>query len=326
MILLACTEVGVRHVNGLFAPKLDLSQFYQISTTLDHKLLGSVSSVASIEEARELLEQLGLSADAAAAGCAEPEAAATPARSGGLPRLATPPLAMLASTPLLLPTPLGSPTAERGGSTTPFSPLQAGGGMTSSWLSLKPGQKGRGPRGSIYLHDEPPTKTDVVTHYLRVVERKLSQRQHQAPDHGASEKPKTRTVGDMLRLPQLSDEELARCENSRSRLRVLPPDDDDDGDVNDECSPPVEKISVQRPHHKPPILEQQISAAIHNDQLRANYCNALIDQTYRRARDIGVSTASCLRLIQRGAAEKAKRKEIEQLERKKKKLRDRFVL
>jgi hypothetical protein len=313
-VLETCNEVGIASLpNNSFTSKLSLSQFYQIATTIDRKLLGAISSLASVEEARELLEQLGLSA-------VTDDEESSPPGDEAAPFFLTPPPG-----PLVISVPSSPIERHRSVSSvpkaltaTPAVPLPPM-GVSAAWLSPNPSQKGRGQRSSIFLHDVPPTSSALDDHFSRVADRIRSQHQCKSVPQ---DRPKQRTMGEMLHLPQLSAEELACCENTRTQFPALELSRNESSWISDSGF-----VAMNSPiPTRKPTAEQQISAAIHNDQLRSNWCNAMIEQTYRRAGDVGISTASCAKLIQRGAVEKAKRKELERLEKKKRKLREKFVL
>ena len=343
MVAEICGNVGILG-NGMqrrFTPKLSLENFYEVAVALDKKLLGGVSAVASIEDSRELLQELGLStnllsdediADETSSHasddiCGDDDVAQTHQRRVLTPTFDRSTHDTATMSPQTVPTAasstLQSPIIGEGKRRSAASPVFLPGTASTLpvlvaavpcvWLSPNPSQKGRGPRNTIYLHDIPPSSNELNEHVSRLAERI---RELNKNDSISNDRPKPRTVGDMLRLPQLTEDDLEEISYLSSQPH---------SNMHLSDSALSNSVSLTTNARKL-TAEQQLASAIHNDHIRTNLCNAVIEHTYRRARDVGISTGSCMSLIQRGILNKTKQKELDRLEKKKQKLRDRFVL
>lgn len=188
-----------------------------------------------------------------------------------------------------------------------------------AWLEPQFPPKGVGPRGSMFAMDTPPTPTEWDEHRHRMVSATMRGGARRMLQHGARLNGESilngahRTVADLLRLPHLPAEELKRLEQHAADAQELSMRRGRSAEPPDtsfwRTGGPEKRLLLMA--RRPPT------------SLEINY---IIDETYRKAKDLGVQTSKADATVERRLADQRRLVSQRTLEARKSELRSGFSL
>ncbi|CUG88769.1 Hypothetical protein, putative [Bodo saltans] len=209
----------------------------------------------------------------------------------------------------------------------PPSPIPGSGGgahhSTNSklgWLEPHFPLKGVGPRASMFAMDTPPTHIEWDEHRHRMVAatmrggaKRLLQQGIRLNGPMLPSLASHRTVADLLRLPQLSQQETQRIERHAIAEQELSIQRSRSAEPLDEAF-----WRTGGPEKRPLLMARRPPSS-----LEINY---IIDETYRKAKDLGVQTSKADATVERRLADQRRVQSQKKLDNRKSELRGGFTL
>jgi hypothetical protein len=188
------------------------------------------------------------------------------------------------------------------------------------WLEPQFPLKGVGPRGSMFMMDTPPTHAEWDEHRHRMVAvtmrggaKRLLQQGIRLNGPMLPNLASHRTVADLLRLPPLSPSEVQRIERDAIAAQELSIQRSRSAEPLDEAF-----WRVGGPEKRPLLMARRPPSS-----LEINY---IIDETYRKAKDLGVQTSKADATVERRLADQRRVQSQRRLDIRKAELRSGFSL